>query len=491
MSSTPGDIARSPEPAPSEAVVAALRARGLVGLRLIGRGAHSDVYRARDERLARDVAVKVIDAGRAAQADVARFEREVAIVAQLRHPHIVPLYDAGIANDGSVFAVMPLASGQTLRELERTGPLQLRVVVLLAREIADALSYAHARGIIHRDIKPENILIEDDHAVVADFGLAIPSGARVTTSETTDSMRTVTDERLTQDGMFVGTPLYASPEQLAGDETLDARTDVFALGAICYEMLTGRPPFQGRTIRETIAARFRGPPPPMKSPGVSVPAAVETVILRALQTTPSDRQASTREFRDDLTRAYVASTRPAWRRVGVFTAIIAVAGVALSLFVQSKRVERIDTSHLDPRRVVVADFDNETADSAYASWGDLAGDIVATQLAKVSALQIVSSERWLPRSQQAKRQPDGQSLQRVAAEVNAATVVSGGYYLNNGHIELVLEVTDARSGVLLRTYGPLAVSPRAPDSTVISLGTHVAAALDTLLVRPGTAPLAP
>ena len=477
-----GATGRRAEPVLSDAVVEALRANGLGDLQLIGRGAHSDVYRARDERLARDVAVKVIDASRAAAADVARFEREVSIVAQLRHPHIVPLYDAGVAGDGSLFAVMPLASGQTLRELERTGPLPLRVVVPLAREIADALSYAHGRGIIHRDIKPENILIEDDHAVIADFGLAVPSGERPAPSRPADLSQPVGDERITQAGTIVGTPLYASPEQLAGDVATDERTDVFALGAICYEMLTGRPPFHGATLRETIAARFRGPPPPMKEAGVRVPAAVEAVILRALRSNPDDRQPSARGFRDELTRAYLAHARPVWRRAGVPAAILGVAAVVFAILWWAGRSERIDTSRLDARRVAVADFDNETADSAYAKWGDLAGDIVATRLAAVSGLQIVTSERWLARSQRRQRQPDSVSLQRVAAEMNAATVVSGGYYLDGGHVELVLEVTDARSGVLLRTFGPVAIPAQAPDSTVLTLGTHVAAALDTLLV---------
>ena len=478
-----GAISHRDEPALSQAVVEALRTKGLGNLQLIGRGAHSDVYRARDDRLARDVAVKVIDASRATTADVARFEREVSIIAGLRHPNIVPLYDAGLASDGSLFAVMPLASGQTLRELERAGPVPLRVAFILAREIADALSYAHGRGIIHRDIKPENILIEDDHAVVADFGLAIPSGERVATPWTPDLTQPVGDERLTQAGTIVGTPLYASPEQLAGDAAVDERTDVFALGAICYEMLTGRPPFRGDTLRETIAARFRGPPPPMKAAGVRVPAGVEAVVLRALRSRPADRHASARVFRDELTRAYVAHARPVWRRAAIPAAILGAAAVVFAVLWLRGGTDRIDTSHLDQRRVVVADFDNETADSAHAKWGDLAGDIIATRLAKVAGLQIVTSERWLARSQQAKRQPDSLSLQRVAAEVNAATVVSGGYYLSGAHIELVLEVTDARSGVLLRTYGPLAVSTEAPDSTVMALGTRVAAALDTLLVQ--------
>jgi TolB-like protein len=221
----------------------------------------------------------------------------------------------------------------------------------------------------------------------------------------------------------------------------------------------------------------------MKAPGIRVPAGVEAVVLRALRGAPEERPASARAFRDDLTTAFVATTRPRWRRGAIPAVVIAVLAAVLAIVWRPDRRNRIDMSHLDPRRVVVADFDNETADSAYADWGDVAGDIISTQLAKVPELQIVTSERWLARSHQAQRQPDPQSLRRVAAEVNAATVVAGGYYLNGGHVELVVEVTDARSGVLLRTYGPVAVSPKAPDSTVLALGSQVAAALDSIIIR--------
>jgi len=470
---------------PNDAVAAALQSKGLQVTRVIGHGGNSVVYRAQDTRLAREVAVKVIDSTKANAAALSRFQREVTVVARLRHPHILPVFDAGVASDGSIFAVMPLASGQTLRELLRSGPLPLRTVVALVREIADALAYAHSQGIIHRDIKPENILMEHEHAVVADFGLALQGGERVSELRTTAWLESLTDERLTASGSFVGTPLYASPEQVSGGDSIDARSDIFSLGAVCYEMLTGVPPFQGKTVQDTLTARFRGPPLPMSDHNVRIPAPVEAVVVSALKKLPEERPRTASDFRDALVSAYRASATPhITQRVAAAGVVLLVLGVALGVIAPLWR-NRAAIRALDPQRVVVADFDNETADSAFAEWGDVAGDLIATRLAQVPGLHVVSSERWLARSQQVQRQRDARSsLRDVATETNAAFVLSGGYYRNARRIDLILEVTDARSGDLLRTFGPVSVSPAAPDSTVLALGTRVAAVLDSVVRHP-------
>jgi serine/threonine-protein kinase len=475
----------TPSEAPNDAVASALQAKGLRVTRVIGRGGNSVVYRAHDARLVRDVAVKVIDSTKAAPAALTRFQREVAVVARLRHPNVLPLFDAGVASDGSIFAVMPFASGQTLREyLRRSGPLPPRTVVSLVREIADALSYAHGQGIVHRDIKPENILIEHEHAVVADFGLAVQGDERVSELQTTAWLESLTDERLTAAGSFVGTPLYASPEQVSGGADIDARSDIFSLGAVCYEMFTGSPPFKGPTVQETLAARFSGPPRSMSELGVRVPSRLEAVVLSALRRVPDERPRTAMEFRDALLSAYRSSTPfPSKRRVVAAGLAILVLGVAVGIVVSLRRNDDA-LRNLDPRRVVVADFDNETADSAFATWGDVAGDIIATRLAQVAGLHVVTSERWLARSQQLRRQRTARaSLREVAAETNAAFVVSGGYYRNAKRIDLILEVTDARSGDLQRTFGPVSVSPSAPDSVVLALGVRVALSLDTLVLQ--------
>ena len=193
---------------------------------LLGEGGMATVYLAEDVKHDRKVAVKVLRPELAAVLGAARFLREITTTANLRHPHILPLYDSGEA-DELLFYVMPYVEGETLRDLlDREKQLPLDDAFKITREVADALSYAHARGVIHRDIKPENILLESGHAVVADFGIARAVSA-------------AGSEQLTQTGMAVGTPAYMSPEQASGIGDVDGRSDLYALGCVLYEMLAG------------------------------------------------------------------------------------------------------------------------------------------------------------------------------------------------------------------------------------------------------------
>ncbi len=206
----------------------------------IGAGGMATVYLARDLKHDRDVAVKVLRPELAAALGSERFLREIKIAANLQHPHVVPLYDSGEA-DGFLYYVMPYVEGESLRErLDRDGKLPVEDVVRLTNDIAAALSYAHEHGIVHRDVKPENIMLTGGRAVVADFGIA----------------RAVTaagGERLTGTGLAIGTPAYMSPEQAMGLEAVDARSDVYALGCVVYEMVGGRAPFEGTTPQVLLA----------------------------------------------------------------------------------------------------------------------------------------------------------------------------------------------------------------------------------------------
>lgn len=483
--------APSPSPGANPALAAALLEKGILVGELLARGGHSLVYRARDERLLRDVAVKVIDVAHAPPAALERFRNEVAVVARLRHPHVLPLYDAGVAADGSIFAVMPLVTGPTLREFEHGRPLDERVAIGLAREIADALGYAHEQGIIHRDIKPENIFVEDGHAVVADFGLAVEGKALTPRQTAQDALRaSMSDGRMTAAGSFVGTPLYASPEQVSGADVIGARSDLFSLAAVCYEMLTGSPPFVGATVQETLAARFTGPPAPMASHGVRVSSRVEAVIARTLAQDPARRPASARAFRDTLVEAYRARSQRATIAVIGLAAFLVLLGLALALTAERRRHENVVLRDLNPRRVVVADFDNETSDSAFAAWGDAAGEIITSRLARVAGLEVIPSRHWLARSAQPARQQTAEvNLRHVALETGAATVVTGGYYREKNRLDLILEVTDARSGVILRTYGPISAPANAPGAPIGALGDALGASLDSLLIeRPSATP---
>jgi eukaryotic-like serine/threonine-protein kinase len=244
--------------------------------RKLGAGGMATVHLGRDLRHQRRVAIKVLRADVAAALGSERFLREITTTASLRHPNILPLYDSGAA-DGLLFYVMPYVEGETLRaRLTREGQLPLEDALQIAREVADALGYAHSRGVIHRDIKPENILLDSGHAVVADFGIARAFDAAA-------------GGNLTEPGMSIGTPAYMSPEQAAGDQRLDGRSDLYALGCVLYEMLAGQPPFTGATAESIVYQHLAAEARAVTQLRPGVPPAVAAALTRLLAKTPADR----------------------------------------------------------------------------------------------------------------------------------------------------------------------------------------------------------
>jgi eukaryotic-like serine/threonine-protein kinase len=299
--------------------------------RELGQGGMATVYLAMDLRHHRQVALKVLRPDLAANLGAERFLREIETTAGLRHPHILPLYDSGRTGgqpDGRaedfLYYVMPYVEGESLRDrLRREKQLPLDDALRIAREVADALGYAHEHGVVHRDIKPENILLERTHAVVADFGIA-----RAVTSAAGD--------QITQPGMAVGTVAYMSPEQAAGESNVDGRTDVYALGCVLYEMLAGQPPFTGPTAESVARQHVVATPPPITQIRPSVPATVAAALARALAKTPADRFQSPAEFIAALdaaepTRVLPASPRRSPRLVPALM-ILAVAGVGAAIW---------------------------------------------------------------------------------------------------------------------------------------------------------------
>jgi serine/threonine protein kinase len=247
--------------------------------RELGHGGMAAVFLARDVRHEHRVAVKVMQPGLAGALDAERFRREMAVAGSLDHPLIVPLHDAGQAGDISYY-IMPYVEGESLfARLERERRLGLDDALRITRDVASALGYAHSRGVLHRDVKPENILLAGGHALVADFGLARAIGA-------------ADYKKLTETGVVVGTVYYMSPEQLREDRDLDQRTDIYGLACILYEMLTGGPPFVGRTLTETVTRILRSPVLPI--PGV--PPAVDRAIGRALAKVAAERFTTMEEF---------------------------------------------------------------------------------------------------------------------------------------------------------------------------------------------------
>ena len=250
--------------------------------RELGQGGMATVYLAQDLRHDRKVAVKVLRPELAAVIGAERFLSEIKTTANLQHPHILPLHDSGAVN-GTVFYVMPYVEGESLRDrLTREKQLPVADTVRIASEVASALDYAHRHGVIHRDIKPENILLHDGSALVADFGIALAASASGT--------------RMTETGMSLGTPHYMSPEQAMGEREITARSDVYALGAMTYEMLVGEPPFTGPTAQAIIAKVVTAEPVPVSALRKTVPAYVDDAVLTALQKLPADRFATAAEF---------------------------------------------------------------------------------------------------------------------------------------------------------------------------------------------------
>ena len=252
--------------------------------RELGAGGMATVFLARDIRHGRSVALKVLRPELAAMIGAARFLAEIRTTANLQHPHILPLYDSGEA-DGSVFYVMPFIDGESLRQrLTRERQLSIGEAVRIAGEVADAMDYAHRQGIVHRDIKPENIMLHDGRAIVADFGIALAIS------------RTDGSTRMTETGMSLGTPNYMSPEQAMGERDVSARSDVYALGCVLYEMLVGEPPFTGPSPQAIVARVITESPRSLIAQRGTVPPHVQAAVEQALQKLPADRFASAGEF---------------------------------------------------------------------------------------------------------------------------------------------------------------------------------------------------
>ena|SRR5688572_3047828 len=303
--------------------------------REVGQGGMATVYLARDLKHSRQVALKVLRPELASAMGGDRFPREIQIIAQLSHPHILPLHDSGEMG-GFLFYVMPFVEGESLRQkLTRDGRMPVREAVRILREVADALAYAHERGIIHRDIKPDNVMLTGRHAVVTDFGVA-----KAVSAAGGDTLTTV--------GLALGTPAYMSPEQAMGEVDLDHRSDIYALGVMAYEMVTGETPFVRSTAQAILSAHVLDAPPDLASKRGDVPPALTQFVQRCLAKQKTERWQSAEELLPILESALTPSggltptnTRPVqvvplkaaapaksrrWVVAGVFSAVVAVAG---------------------------------------------------------------------------------------------------------------------------------------------------------------------
>jgi serine/threonine-protein kinase len=348
--------------------------------RAIGSGGMATVYLAEDLKHRRRVAVKVLRPGLLGAMGPDRFLREIDVVAKLTHPNILPLHDSGVLPDaagrseGRPYFVMPFVEGESLRErLRREPQLPLDEAVRISEEIADALNYAHQRGVVHRDIKPENVLLEAGHAVLSDFGIA-----RVTE---------VGAPTLTATGFAVGTPAYMSPEQAAGDRAVDQRSDLYSLGCLLYEMLAGEPPFTGPTPQAILARALSEEVRPLTTIRPAVSGAVEAVIKRSLARSPADRFATAGEMKAALRAATsvpagATTTRRSRRIVPTLAAALGIAAVALGL-----RVALRSTGPRDGGSGLAV-FPFQATGPAAADWGEQFADLLATAVDGTPGLKV-------------------------------------------------------------------------------------------------------
>jgi TolB-like protein/Tfp pilus assembly protein PilF len=405
--------------------------------RELGRGGMAIVYLARDLRHDRQVAIKVLRVELAHVLGPERFLREIETAARLQHPLILPVFDSGAAasQDGRaaqcLWYAMPFIAGESLRDrMSRERQMAVEEAVRIGGEVAQALGYAHAQGVVHRDIKPENILLSDGHAIVADFGLA-------------RAVSSAGDERLTETGLSLGTPAYMSPEQAAAEPNLDGRSDLYALGCVLYEMLAGQPPFTGSTAQAILARHAIDPVPRLRTVRATVPAGVEEAISRALNKVPADRFASAEEFSAALSRgaASKAADRRAWRLV-LGGATVAVTGLMLLTTIHSSGRGPPGVANAGAiKSLAILPFNNLTGDTAQVYLAQGLTNQLVTSLAQLSALRVINLKG-------AK-----EVTVQLVKELGLDAVLAGSLQRAGDDVHITVQLTSATTNQALWAHG--------------------------------------
>ena len=394
----------------------------------MGGGGMSRVFVATDTALARRVAIKVLPPELSLGLDVERFQREIRLAARLQHPHILTVHDSGEipGPPGSppiLWFTMPFVRGESLRNrLDREGQLPLQDAFRITREAAQALEYAHREGVVHRDVKPENILLSGDHAVVADFGLAL-------------AITSAGGEKLSESGMSVGTPAYMSPEQ-AGAAHIDGRSDLYSLGCVLYEMLAGTPPFTGPSTQALLARHALDAVPPLKTVRKSVPEHVEQVVLRALEKVAADRFPSAAALATALEApAPIPGRSLRSRRLA---ALVAGIGLLLGGGWLATRARSADAPLR--RRLAVLPLANLMGDSTQNAFVDGLHQGIIDELAKIAAVSAISRASVL-RYRDSTRLP----LREIARQLGVEAVVRASVSRSRDSMRVAVQLFDARS----------------------------------------------
>jgi len=477
-----------------EKLAAALAGRYVLE-RALGEGGMAYVYLGRDAKHDREVAIKVLKPELAASLGGDRFLREIQITAKLQHPNILPLYDSGAA-DGLLYYVMPFVVGESLSDLiAREKQLSIHDAVQIAREVAEALAYAHSFGLIHRDIKPDNVMMSNGHAIVADFGIA-------------RAMSEAGGDKLTQTGMAVGTPAYMSPEQAAGDPNVDSRADIYSLGCVLYEMLVGQIPFTGPNAMAIMARHTMDHLTPPSIMRQSVPPEIEDIVFRSMEKLPADRYRTAHETVEALKAvergevslpaarvsqmavrrsqmgvrasrmgvrasqlgldAVPAAPGPArvlrWSGIGV--AALAALAVAGWLAFGRGGGSAFTEGGLDPRDVAVLFFDDLSNDGSLGHVADGLTDGLIDQLGRVQGLTVVSRNGVAPfRNSSVPYDSIGRALQ-------AGSIVLGSVGAAGADLSVSIRLVDGNSGADLGSRASFrmpATDPLAARDSAIGL----------------------
>ncbi len=391
--------------------------------RELGQGGMATVYLAEDLKHQRKVALKVLKPELAAVLGAERFLAEIKVTANLQHPNLLPLFDSGEA-DGFLYYVMPYVEGETLRaRLERERELPVDDVVRLVTLLAAALDYAHAHAVIHRDLKPENILLQAGQPVIADFGIAL-------------AVAEAGGSRVTETGLSLGTPHYMSPEQAAGDRTLDARSDQYALGAVTYEMLSGEPPHTGPTAQAIMARLMTETPRSLRATRPEVPVAMDRAVGRALARSPADRFPSCGALAAAMVS--VPASRPrGWLLAGAVAALVVVATVAW--VVTAKRGPASAPAAETAKSIAVLPLVNVGGDSTQEYFADGMAEELANALGKVPGLRVAART-----SSFAFKGRQNLDVREVGDKLGVAVVLLGSVRRTGGQMRVSVQLIDAR-----------------------------------------------
>jgi serine/threonine-protein kinase len=420
--------------------------------RELGQGGMATVFLARDVRHERKVAIKVLhdDIGMALGPE--RFRREIQISTSLSHPHILQLFDSGVA-DGKLYYVMPFIEGESLRDrINREKILPIEDALQITGEVASALDFAHRKNIVHRDIKPENILLQDGHALVADFGIA----------RAVDSMNQ--GQALTQTGVSLGTPTYMSPEQAFAEKDIDGRSDEYSLACVLYEMLTGQPPFTGPNAQSIMARHSMAAVPSMQIVRNTIPDEVEDLVQRALAKSPADRFPTLGEFAAELKECVIdhatvtrridrrTVTRPVpkaqkkkpYLAIGQVAAGVIVVGLIGWKLLGRSTPASAETGGLDPSHVAILYFDDVSSGGKLGYLADGLTESLIDELSQVQALDVVSKS-GVAMFRNSDAAPDS-----IAKTLDAGTLVRGSVDEVGDKMRVTVRLIDGSSGADLK-----------------------------------------